>query len=169
MVLSCLKWKPSWRAGWTVKRLKIPGWLKRPGYGPIHSSEIVSFHGWLNNYIHLLEWWAEPWLLTLLISMECPQPITNLGSFKTISQPCIAILHQLNHKQEVFGYQGQFPADPTLLNLHSWPTLLYLHSGTRIGQLINSGLLSLIGPSAGTINYGLFVWSRCSVLVGDSY
>ncbi|EDR09759.1 uncharacterized protein LACBIDRAFT_325536 [Laccaria bicolor S238N-H82] len=35
----------------------------------------------------------------------------------------------------------------------------------HIGQFINTGLLALIGPSAGTINYGLFVLSGLSVLV----
>ncbi|EDR01848.1 uncharacterized protein LACBIDRAFT_332889 [Laccaria bicolor S238N-H82] len=34
----------------------------------------------------------------------------------------------------------------------------------HIGQFINTGLLALIGPSAGTINYGLFVLSGLSVL-----
>ncbi|EDR09275.1 uncharacterized protein LACBIDRAFT_325949 [Laccaria bicolor S238N-H82] len=34
----------------------------------------------------------------------------------------------------------------------------------HISQFINTGLLALIGPSAGTINYGLFVLSGLSVL-----
>ncbi|EDR00557.1 uncharacterized protein LACBIDRAFT_334077 [Laccaria bicolor S238N-H82] len=61
--------------------------------------------------------------------------------------------------------RGQYLLPACNLN----PGVQAQHFWDHIGQFINTGLLALIGPSAGTINYGLFVLSGLSVLVGDSY
>ncbi|EDR02924.1 uncharacterized protein LACBIDRAFT_331925 [Laccaria bicolor S238N-H82] len=104
------------------------------------------------------------WVAVSICSIN--QPNHNYNNEHSKLSADLAKLSSISRYTTYFSL-GLLPADPAVLNLRRWPTLRYLNSGDDIGQFINTGSLSLIGPLAGSINYGLFLCRGASGAQGD--